>query len=112
MAVLYIESWVVKPECQGEHDELWGEFMNYFQENPDLFREIISMRFYKQTFGSQTGAFVQVIEFDSLSQKENLDRRLSKDEESLRFHNDLIRLKDPATVSACMWEEVDIEVRV
>jgi hypothetical protein len=87
--ILFVESWIVKPECVDRHGELWHTFMNYYRGNPDLFREIKSLRFFTQTSGKPTGAFVQVVEFDSLSEKEIMDRRLSNDEESIRFHEEL-----------------------
>lgn len=104
MTVLLVERWIVRPECQAEHAELWRSFREHIRRNPDLFKEIRSMRFYDQTFGTPSGAFVQVVEFDSLADKENLDKRLANDEESSRFHKELMKLKDPATVSACLWE--------
>jgi hypothetical protein len=106
MTVLYIESWIVKPGFVERHEQLWNSFMRYFRDNPDLFREIKSMRFFAQTSGGSTGEFIQVIEFEDLSKKESLDRRLSSDGVSLKFHDDLQKLKDQATVKVRLWEQV------
>jgi hypothetical protein len=92
------------------HGELWQSFMNYFKGNPDLFRGIKSLRFYNQTSGKPTGAFVQVVEFESLTEKEILDRRLENDQESIRFHEELQTLKDTSTVTKWLWEPADLKI--
>ena len=82
--------------------------MEYFHDNPGLFRKIKSMKFYTQISDESAGVFVQVIEFEDLTQKEILDKQLAKDEESLRFHDALMKLKDKATVKVSLWKPVVI----
>lgn len=104
MTVLVVETWVVPPENQEKHKRLWEGYLKYMRKNPELFKEIKSLKLFTQTFGSISGAIVEVIEFDSLADKERLDNKLVKDKESIEFHKELEALKDATTVSMSAWE--------
>ncbi len=102
--VLRVEMWVVKTEQRERHRELRRWFLDFIKLNPKLLAEIRSLRRYAQTFGSPSGAIVEVVEFDSLADKEVLDRRLSKGPECLRFHEEPHPLKDESTITMSTWE--------
>jgi uncharacterized protein with von Willebrand factor type A (vWA) domain len=104
MTVFMVETWVVPQENQEKHKQLWEGYLEYIRKNKELFKEIKSLKLFTQTFGSISGAIVEVIEFDSLADKERLDSKLAKDRESSEFHNDLASVKDAATVSMSTWE--------
>jgi hypothetical protein len=102
--VLTVETWVVKPDYDLKHMQLWKEFLEYVRKNPELFREIKSMNLYSQTFGNVSGAIVQVVEFESWAEKENLDNRLKNNIECIKFHEELMQMKVAGTISMGAWE--------
>lgn len=104
MSVSMVETWVIKPEYELEHKQLWERFNEFVGKNPELFKEIKSMNLYLQTFGSVSGAIVQVVEFESWTEKENLDRRLKNVTECIRFHEELMRMKVAGSISMWGWE--------
>jgi uncharacterized protein with von Willebrand factor type A (vWA) domain len=104
MIVFMVETWVVPKENQEKHRRLWEGYLEYVRKNPELFKEMKSLKLFTQTFGTISGAIVEMIEFDSLADKERLDSKLAKDKESIKFHEELASLKDAATVSMSTWE--------
>ncbi|NYT11752.1 MAG: hypothetical protein GKC03_04275 [Methanomassiliicoccales archaeon] len=104
MSVSMVETWVVKPEYDIEHKQLWKEFLEYMRKNPELFKEIKSMNLYSQTFGNVSGAIVQVVEFESWAEKENLDKRLKNSTECIKFHEELMQMKVVGSISMGAWE--------
>lgn len=104
MSVLMVETWVVKLKYELKHKRLWAEFLEYIRKNPELFKEIKSMNLYSQTFGNVSGAIVQVIEFETWAEKENLDNRLKNITECVKFHEELMGMKVAGTISMGAWE--------
>ncbi len=105
MTVIMVGTRIVKSGQRGRHAELWRRFLEYVEGNPELLAEIRSLKLYIQTNGSPSGAIVEVVEFDSLAGKEALDKRLSRDAECMKFHDELQLLKDQATVTMYAWEQ-------
>jgi hypothetical protein len=104
ISVFMVETWVVRPKCTLKHKQLWKDFLDFVGGNPDLFREIKSMNLYSQTFGDVSGAIVQVVEFESWAEKENLDNRLKDNADCIRFHEELMDMKVAGTISMAAWE--------
>ena len=104
MSIYLLETWVIKPEDEEEHRIIWRQYVNYMNENPELFSSIKSMKLCKKLSGDDVVTHAQMGEFDSLKDKENLDEGLSKDRENIEFHRKLMLVKDAATVTEILCE--------
>lgn len=106
MTVFVVETYVMKPEKQGGFKSLLQRFLGYMKENPALFKEMKSWKLFTQTFGGIFGAYVELIEFDSLAEREKCYTRLLKDKEFSRMYQEFMTHIDTATFSMSVWEPV------
>jgi len=97
---------VVKPEKQAEFNSLLQRFLQYTKENPELFKEMKSLKLFTQTFGSISGAYVEMVEFDSLADHEKFHAKSKKDERYMKLYQEAMTLIDTATFSMSAWEPV------
>ena len=104
MSVYLLETWTIKPEDKERHDLIWKRYVRYMNQNPELFASIKSMKIYEKLLGNTSITHAQIVEFDSLEDKEILDHKLSQDRESGEFHRKLMRVKDPATTTEIICE--------
>ena len=86
MSIYLLETWIIKPEDEEEHKLLWENYVDYMNKNPKLFSGIKSMRLCNKLPGNNLVTHTQIVEFDSLEDKELLDNKLSKDSKSIEFH--------------------------
>jgi hypothetical protein len=104
MSIYLLEIWAIKPEDNQKHDLLWQEYIRYMNQNPELFNKIRGMQLCRKLSGDGPLTHAQVVEFDSLEDKESLDQKLAEDRASREFHRKLISIKDPKTTSAIICE--------
>ena len=101
-----METYVVKQEKQAEFQSLLKRFLKFMKENPTLFKEMKSWRLFTQTFGSISGAYVELIEYDSLAEHEKCHTRLLKDKEFMKLYQEAMTLIDTTTFSMSAWKPV------
>jgi len=106
VTVFVVETYVVKPEKQAELKSLLKRWSKFMKENPTLFKEMKSWKLFTQTFGSISGAYVEMVEYDSLAEHEKCHARLLKNKEYMKLYQDAIALIDAATFSMSAWEPV------
>jgi len=106
MTVFVIETYVVKPEKQAEFKSLLQKFLRFMKKNPALFKEIKSLKLSTQTFGGISGAYVELIEYNSLADQEKCHTRLKKNGEYMKLYQQAMSLIDTATFSMNAWELV------
>ena len=104
MSIYLIETWVIKPENEEKNDLLWEQFVKYMNDNPKLLSAIKSMKLYKKLTGKNFVTHVQIVEFNSLKDKEVLDKSLSKDRESVALNRKLMLVKDTVTTTEILCE--------
>ena len=104
MSVYLFETWVIKPEHLETHAVLWKEYVQYMKNNRDLFKGIISMQILNKLEGQGTVTHLQIVEFNSVEDKEALDWQLSQDIETLQFKQQLMLIKDPKTTTQMLTE--------
>lgn len=110
MSIYLLETWFIKPEHEEKHELLWAQFVNYMNDNPELFTGIKSMKLLKNITGKDSVTHVQIVEFNSVEDKEILDKRLSKDRKSIEFNRKLMLVKD-ATMNTEILCEPFLEYR-
>ena len=104
MSIFLIETWVVKPEDLEIHDLLWIEYVDYMRKNLSLFAEIKSMRLFKTIQEQDVVTHAQIVEFESLAEKMNLDSRISEDKKSVEFKHKLMQVKNIETATAVLCD--------
>jgi len=104
MTVFVVETYVVKQEKQAEFKSLLKRWLKFMKENPTLLKEMKSWKLFTQTFGSISGAYVEMVEYDSLAEYEKCQSRLLKDKEFMKLYQEAIALIDTTTFSKSTWE--------
>jgi len=107
VTILFVETWVVKPEKQAEFTKWWQKNLKYMKQNPKMFKEMKSMKVYTQRFGGVYGAYVVLAEFDSLADFEKLQVRTMKDEGLMKMYQESILLIDPTTYTVNIWNALE-----
>jgi len=106
MTILVVSTWVVKPEKQEEFMQLWQRHLKYRKENPEMFKELKSFKLFTQTFGGISGAYVELVEYNSLADYEKLIAKISKDKGFMKMLQEFILLIDPDTLSENVWNAI------
>lgn len=107
MTVFVVETYMVKPEKQGEFKLLMQRFLEHKEENPEKFREMKPFKLFSQMFGGITGAYVAMEEFDNMADAEKFHARFFKDEEFIKLYQEFVRLIEPTTYSKNIWKAVE-----
>ena len=106
MGVVMVNTWVIKPEKQAEFTQMWKRYLKYVKENPEEFKELKSIKLFTQTFGGIYGAYVELVEYESLTDYEKLIVRILKDEGFMKIFQELMLLMEPGTFSLNVWNFV------
>lgn len=107
MSVFVVEIYLVKPEKQGEYQSLIQRLLQYKRQNPQLFKEVKSFRLFHQMFGGLAGAYIEMWEFDSMSDLEKCWTKELKDEGFMKIHKEFMLLIVPDTFSINTWNAVE-----
>jgi len=103
MTVFEVGQWMVKPEKQEEFTKLLKRMLKYMKDNPKMFKEVKSLKIFTQTFGGIYGAYVELVEFDSLADYERSNKRMQKDEALAKMNKEFMLLIEPTTLSSNLW---------
>jgi len=106
MTVVLMWTWVVKQGKHEKHRLLIHRLEKFVKKNPKLFKELKSMRFFTQTFGGISGAYVEMAEFESLADLSACLARTSKDEGYRKINQEWMSLIDPATFTASLFTAI------
>lgn len=106
MSVFIVDIYVVKTEKQREFMPFIQRFLKFKEENPEKFKEWKSWKIFRQGFGDVSGAYVEMMEFDSMTDAEKWGARMRKDEMMMKFREEFMLLIDPATHSMKLWHSV------
>ncbi|NIR87973.1 hypothetical protein GWO13_10650 [Candidatus Bathyarchaeota archaeon] len=103
MTVFEVGQWMVKPEKQEEFTKLLKRILKYMKDNPKIFKEVKSLKIFSQTFGGIYGAYVELVEYDSLADYERSSKRMEKDEALAKMNKEFMLLIEPTTLSSNLW---------
>lgn len=106
MSVFVVETYVVKPEKQGEYQTLIQNLLEYKKQNPQLFKEVKSFRLFHQMFGGLAGAYIEMWEFDSMADLEKCWMKELKDDGFMKLHKEFTLFVEPTTFSMNVWTTV------
>jgi len=97
MTILILERYVIKHGKEDDFKRLWQRTLRFKQEKPKMLKELRSLKLYTQMFGDISGSKIEISEFDSLTDYENLSARVMEDEEMKKIHAEFMALKDLTT---------------
>ena len=80
MSILLVETYVVRAEKQAEFTPLLHEFLKYKEDHAQLFDGLKSWKLYKQDSGQPATPYMEIWEFESLAQREEVRSRIHADE--------------------------------
>jgi len=106
MTVFMVETYVVKPEKQGELVSLLQRIAEYKKANPEKFKEMKSKKIFSQLFGGISGRYIEMIEFDNMADAEKYMTREEKDEGFMKLYHEAMLHIVPATYSMNVWKSV------
>jgi len=106
MTYLAISTYIVKPEKQADFMRFWKSYLDYMKKNPEIFKGVKSLKLYTQVFGGISGAYVELLEFDSLTDKETLEKKLAKNEEAKKLLQEFIMFRDSSTHTTNLLKSV------
>jgi len=97
MRILEVETFVVKPEKQGEVMAFWQKILNLMKESPEKTRAK-STKIFTQVFGGTYGGYVIMSEYDSLADYEK-DFAMMQDETYKQLEQESQAFIVPGTLS-------------
>ena len=97
MKILEVETFVVKPEKQGEVMAYWQKILKYTKENPEKVKAK-SIKIFTQMFGGTFGGYVVMSEYDSLADYEK-DYAMMQDETYKKLDQEAQAFIVPGTFS-------------
>jgi hypothetical protein len=106
MSLFIVDMYVVKPEKQREFLEYIQRFHKHRNENPEKFKECKSWKIFRQAFGSISGAYIEMMEFDNMTDAEKWGARMREDEMMMKFRKQFMPLIEPASHSMNIWNSV------
>jgi len=107
MTIIIAETMLVKPEKQAEYTKLMQKVNKYMKDNPKLFKELKSVKNFTQTFGGTYGTHITLMEFNSLTDMEKLDRRTMKDQTLMKIYTEMMTLIEPTTYTSNIWTPLE-----
>ena len=106
MSVLVVETWVVRAEKLDDFEPALQEFVDYKDGHPEVFEGVRSWRLWKQEFGGVSDMYIEMWEYENLTEMERIDRQVFADEGMKKVAKGFHQLVEPATFSASIWYPV------
>jgi hypothetical protein len=98
VTILEVETFVVKPEKEGEVMALWQKSLKYMKDNPEKIKAK-STKIFTQVFGGTFGAYVGMSEYDSIADWEKEYATMMQDETYMKLMQEAMALMVPGTFS-------------
>jgi antibiotic biosynthesis monooxygenase (ABM) superfamily enzyme len=94
---------MVKPDKLGEWAAWWKKANAFAKERPDLFKEIKSVKVFRQRIGD-IGVFVEMYEMESLADVESWMQRAAADKDrTTKILPEIMAIIVPGTLSMSIW---------
>jgi len=106
MNIVFVLTYVVKYEKRTEFQALVKQFLKFKKENPKAFEGLKSWRLFQQEYGGVAGSYVEMWEFKSLEEMEEVNPRMMKHEEMKEIHTKFYNMIDHTTFTESIWNTV------
>jgi hypothetical protein len=98
MTILEVETFIVKPEKQGEVMALWQKAIKYMKDHPEK-TKAKSTKIFTQVLGGNFGAFVSMSEYDNIADWEKEYATMMQDETYMKLFQESQTFIVPGTLT-------------
>ncbi len=91
--------------------EIQGHFKkskDFMEKHPELLGELKSQKIITQVMGGEVGTFMEILEFDSLTEIDKFVARVMQNEEFAAIHKEAQSWFVPGTHKLTLWNLVDV----
>jgi len=110
MSTFQVETYVIRPEKQGEFTAWLQTVLKYKEKHPEVFEGLRSWKFFHREYGGISGSYVAMMEFGSMTDLDRvmtrMQQRVQEDEEFSKINRAFEPLYDPAAYSCEIWSTV------
>jgi hypothetical protein len=100
MGILVVSEMVVKEGKNEEFIAVTKKFMDYYERNSEKWEKMKSIKFYSRTLGGTYGAYVELNEYDSLSDYEDIWEIALNDQEWMSLYEEFMVLIENGSVTS------------
>lgn len=99
VTVFMMDTYVLKPEKVSEYATFLKRYDTWMRSQPELFREVKSVRLYSQTLGHVLDSYCEIWEFESLAGLETWVAKYFVNKEATAWHQEWLGMVVPGTES-------------
>jgi len=105
LAVFSVGTYLVKPEKRKEFLSFQKRWLKYMKDHPETFGKAKSWKLLRQSIGGTYGGYVEMWEFDNLTEYAKSREKFNSDKGYVEFKEEWLRLTEhPRTWN--IWETV------
>jgi hypothetical protein len=97
MTVFSVGTYLVKREKRQEFLSFQQRWLKYVKDNPETFKELKSVKLFSQDLGGTLGEYIEMWEFDSLTEYAKSSEKFNSDKGYVEFAEEWYRLTEPST---------------
>jgi len=102
-SIFWVNQYVLKPEKMGEYVVWSKKYEAWARGQPELFKEVKSLKAFNQVIGNSMGSFLELWEFESLAEMERWLVKYSSNKEAAVWHQEWMAMIVPETWSSSTW---------
>jgi len=106
MAVFMVETYIVKPEKQGEFIAMIKKWVEGTKKSKEKYKELKSYKLFAHMFGGSRLGYSEMWEFENLADLEKLLNRLMQDKEFQTILSEFVSQVVPDSWSISIWNPV------
>lgn len=106
MSIFLVETYLAKHERQTEFQKLLKEFLRFKKENPRIFEGLKSWKLLQQEYGGVGNLYIEMWEFENLSEMEKCNARIFAHKEMKRINAEFHGLIDHASFARYIWNTI------
>ena len=104
MSVFLVETYVIKPEKQGEFTAYKKKWKKFFAK---WLKELKSYKMFAQLFGGNYGGYVEMWVFENLANLEKFFSRVMQSDYATKLQPEFLALVVPGAYSMSIWNPVE-----
>lgn len=102
-SIFWLNQSVVKSEKMSEYAAWYKKYEAWTQGQPELFKEVKSLKLFNQVIGDSVGSYLEQWEFGSLADMERWLGKYSSNKEAAVWHQEWMAMIVPGTWSSSIW---------
>lgn len=104
--IVFVLTYVVKYEKRTEFQILVKRFLKLKKENPEVFEGLKSWRLFQREYGGVAGSYVEMWEFKSMEELDNVTATMMKNKEMKDIDTEFHKIIDHTTFTQSIWNTV------